>query len=111
MAFSRGLFPVGSDDKESTCNARDLGWTPGSGRSPAEGNGYQLQYSCLEKSMDRGDQRAIVHGVEKSQTGLSEHFHFFSHNFNKRLYLILDFNMSVTASKGTAIAVKTLGPK
>ena len=105
MSFSRRLFSVGSDGKESTCNARELGWTPGSGRSPAEGNGYQLQYSCLENSMDRGAQQAIVHVVEKSQTELSEHFHFFSDNFNKRLYLKLDFNMTLTASKGTAIAV------
>ena len=55
--------------------------------------------------MDRGAQQAIVHVVEKSQTELSEHFHFFSDNFNKRLYLKLDFNMTLTASKGTAIAV------
>ena len=41
--------------KESTCNARDLGFIPVLGRSPREGNGYPLQYSCLEKSMDRGD--------------------------------------------------------
>ena len=44
--------PDGSDGIESACNARDLGLTPGSGRSPREGNGYPLQYSCLENSMD-----------------------------------------------------------
>ena len=42
-----GGFPGGSDGKESACDARDLGSTPGSGRSPEEGNGYPLQYSCL----------------------------------------------------------------
>ena len=45
-------FPGGSDSKESACNAGDLGSVPGSGRSPGEGNGYPLQYSCLENSMD-----------------------------------------------------------
>ena len=47
-------FPGGSDGKESGCNAGDLGLIPGSGRSPGEGNGYPLQYSCLENSMVRG---------------------------------------------------------
>ena len=47
-------FPGGSDGKESACNARDLGSVPGLRRSPGEGNGYSLQYSCLENSMDRG---------------------------------------------------------
>ena len=54
--------------KESTCNARDLGFIPGLGRSPREGNGYPLQYSCLEKSMDRGAWWVTVPGVAKSQT-------------------------------------------
>ena len=44
----------GSDGKVSVCSAGDLGWIPGSGRSPGKGNGYLLQYSCLESSMDRG---------------------------------------------------------
>ena len=47
-------FPGGSDGKESACKVRDQGWIPGSGSSPGEGNGNQLQYSCLENSMDRG---------------------------------------------------------
>ena len=45
----------GSDGKESVCNAGDPGLTPGSGRSPGEGNGYPLLYSFLENSMDSGD--------------------------------------------------------
>ena len=45
--------PGGSDGKESACNAGDQGSIPGSGRSPGEGNGYPLQYSCLENSMHR----------------------------------------------------------
>ena len=63
-------FPGGSDDKESACNARDLGSIPGLGRSPGEGNSYPLQYSGLENSMD-----CIVHGVAKSQTQLND-FHY-----------------------------------
>ena len=47
-------FPGGSDGKESTCNAGDLGLIPGSERSPAEGNGNPLQYSCLGNPVDRG---------------------------------------------------------
>ena len=47
-------FPGGSEGKESTCNAGDPGSIPGLGRSPEEGNGNPLQYSCLENSMHRG---------------------------------------------------------
>ena len=63
-------FPGGSTGKESTCNVGDLGSIPGLGRSPGEGNGYPLQYSGLENSID-----CIVHGVAKSRTRLSD-FHF-----------------------------------
>jgi len=65
-------FPGGSDSKELPCNAGDLGSIPGSGRSPGEGNGYPLQYSCLENAMDRGAWGATVHGVAKSQTQRSD---------------------------------------
>ena len=64
-------FPVGSDDKESTCNVGDVDLFPGLGRSPGEGNGYPLQYSYLENSMDRGIWQATVRGVTKSWTGVS----------------------------------------
>ena len=47
-------FPGSSDGKESACNAGELGLIPGLGRSPGEGNGIPLQYSCLENPMDRG---------------------------------------------------------
>ena len=47
-------FLAGSDSKELACNAGDLGLIPGLGRSPGGGNGYPLQYSCLENPMDRG---------------------------------------------------------
>ena len=58
-------FPGGSDGKESVCNAGDLGSIPGLGRSPGEGNGNPLQYSCQEKSMDRGARQATVHGLAR----------------------------------------------
>ena len=61
-------FPGGSDGKASVCNAVDQGLTPGSGRSPGEGNGNPLQYSCLENPMDRGAWWATVHGAAKSRT-------------------------------------------
>ena len=64
-------FPGGSDGKESACNVGDLGSIPGLGRSPGEGNGYALQYSCLENPMDREAWWATVHGVAKNQTQLS----------------------------------------
>ena len=61
-------FPGGSDGKESACNAGDPASTSGLGRSPGEGNGNTLQFSCLENSMDRGGWQATVHGVAKSWT-------------------------------------------
>jgi len=67
MLLSVG-FPGGSDNKESACNAGDLGSIPGLGRSPGEGNGYPLQYSYLENSMNRGAWQATVHGVTRNQT-------------------------------------------
>ena len=54
--------------KESGCSGGDLGSIPGSGRSPRKGNGYQIQYSCLENSMDRGAWQATIYGVAKSRT-------------------------------------------
>ena len=58
-------FPGGSEGKVSACNVGDLGSVPGLGRSPGEGNGNPLLYSCLENSMDGG---AAVHGITKSCT-------------------------------------------
>ena len=65
-------FPGGSDDKESACNEGDLGLIPGWRRSPGEGNGYQLQYFCLENTRDRGAKQATVHGAAKGQKCLSD---------------------------------------
>ena len=64
-------FPGGSDGKEAACNAGDLGSVPGSGRSPGEGNGNPLLYSCLENSMGRVAWWVTVPGVTKR----TEHAH------------------------------------
>ena len=65
-------FPGGLDGKQSACNAGDRDSIPGSVRSPGDKNGNPLQCSCLGNPMDRGVWWAIVHGVEKSRTQLSD---------------------------------------
>ena len=70
-------FPHSSVSKESACNAGDPGLIPGLGRSPGEGNGNPLQYSCLENPMDRGAWRATVY--ELARVG---------HNLATRLLLL-----------------------
>ena len=65
--------------KNPPAKAGDAGSIPGSGRSPGEGNGNPLQYSCLENSMDREAWRATLHGVIKSQTRLSARAHTHTH--------------------------------
>ena len=75
-------------------SAGDLGSFPGSGRSPGEGNGNPLQYSCLENPMDREALQATVHAVAKSQTRLSDFTFTFtslwlSSDCIFKLYLIL----------------------
>ena len=72
-------FPGSSDGKASAYNAGDPGLIPGSGRTPGEGNGNPLQYSCLENLMDGAAWWAAVHGVAKSWTRLSD---FTSLHFN-----------------------------
>ena len=62
-------FPGGSEGKEFTCNAGDLGLIPWFGRSAEGEHGNPLQYSCLENPMDRGTWWATVHGVTRSWTG------------------------------------------
>ena len=56
-------FPSSLVDKESACNAEDLGSILGSGRTHGEGNGIPLHHSCPENPMDRGTWQATVHGV------------------------------------------------
>ena len=64
-------FPHSSVGEESACNAGDPGLIPESGRSPGEGNGSALQYSCLENLMDREAWQAIVHGVARVRHDLA----------------------------------------
>ena len=65
------LFPHSSVGKEFACNAGNPRSIPGWGRSPGEGNGNLLQYSCLEIPMDRGTWHAIVHGVARVRHDLA----------------------------------------
>ena len=64
-------FPHSLVSIESACNAGDLGSIPGLGRSPGEGNGNPVQYSCLENPMDRGAWQATVHGVARVRHDLA----------------------------------------
>ena len=83
-----------SDSEEFACNAGDLGSIPELGISPGEGNGYPLQYSCLENSMDRGVWLATVQWVTESWTWLSDLTHtfvFFSFSINYIYIYIYEF--------------------
>ena len=79
--LKKGL-PSWLDSKESLCSAGNPGLVPELGRSPGEGNGNRLQYSCLENPMDRGAWQATVHNIAKSRTRLSN-----SHTQMKKLRL------------------------
>ena len=65
VGFPRWLS--GKDSTSQSEHAGSVGWIPGLGRTLGEGNGYPLQYSCLEDSMDQGAWQATVYGVTKSQ--------------------------------------------
>ena len=83
-------FPGGSDGKVSACNVGDQGSIPESRRSPEEGTGNPLEYSCLENPTDRGAWQATVHGLAKSQTQLNNwhfHFHIFHHLWSTNYFL------------------------
>ena len=73
-------FPGGSEVKASASNAGDPGLIPGLGRSPGEGNGNPLQYSCLENPMDGGAWKATVHWGHK-ESDMTERLHFHFHFF------------------------------
>ena len=81
--------PGDSEGKVSACNVGDPGSIPGLGRSPGEGNGNPLQYSCLENSMDGGAWWATVHGATKSQARLSDF------TFTRNITLSLELNENV----------------
>ena len=75
--WSHQGFPGSSDGRVSACSAGDLGSIPGYGRSPGEGNGSPVQYSCLDNSLDRRAWQATVHGVTESDMTKRLHFLFF----------------------------------
>ena len=86
-------FPGGSEVKASASNVGDPGSVPGSGRSPGEGNGNPLQYSCLENPMDGEAWWAIVHGVAKSRTRLSDftiHYSLYINILTRKLIKLWD---------------------
>ena len=92
MSLSHIGFRKWLSGKESACNAgdaRDAGSIPESERSPGEGKGKPLQYSCLENSMDRGAWRATVHEFTKSGTWLSMHTCIFSGEFGINQLLLM----------------------
>ena len=88
-------FPGGSDGKASAYNAGDLASIPGLGRSPGEGNGNPLQYSCPENPMGGGAWQATVHGVAKSLTQLS----YFTFTFKLDLFQIYKANVTLKTKK------------
>ena len=96
-------IPCGSAGKESSCSVGELGSIPGLGRSPGEGKGYPLLYSALEKSMS-----CIVHGVTKSQTGLSD-FHFPLISFRLRPKIFTKFYKHLKNLLGLPLCPKTPG--
>ena len=83
--YQLGFTSGSSDSKESSSNVGDLGWIPGLGRFPGEGNGNPLQYSCLENSMDRGAWRSTVHGGPKELDMTERLTHQFS-NLGTQMY-------------------------
>ena len=88
-------FPGGSEVKASACNAGDLGSIPGLGRSPREGNGNPLQYSCLENPMDGGAWWATVHRVAKSRTWLTDLTNLSLHLGDKIFEMTLKLHFSM----------------
>ena len=91
-------FFGGSDSKESTCNIRHWSLIPGLWRSPEEGNGHPLQYSCLENSMNRGAWRATVHGVSKSQTWPSNLTLTITIHTYKYVYILIHIHINIVMS-------------
>ena len=80
-------FAAGSEGKEFTFNAVYQGSIIGSGRSLGGGNGYPLQCSCLENSMDRGAWKATVYEVAKSQTGMKQLTHTHTHTHLTHIHI------------------------
>ena len=98
-------YLLSSVGKKSACSVGELGSIPGLGRFLGEGNGYPLQYSCLENSMDRGTWWATAYGIAKNRTRLSDFRFTFSVGYMcicAQLYLIL-FNPMNYSLPGTPV--------
>ena len=87
ISWSLRPFSLVAQRLVSACNAGDPGSIPGLGRSPGEGNGNPLQYSCLENPMNGGAWWATVHGVAKSRTRLSDFTSLWPFWFGLRFYI------------------------
>ena len=91
--------PCVSGGKEPACNVGDHSSIPGLGGSPKEGNGYPLQYSCLENSTDRGTWQIKVHRVTKSQTWLNDsHIKLFTDSVSPSLTSLFRCNSHLIQS-------------
>ena len=91
-------FPGDSDSEESACQANDMSLIPGSGRSLRKQNGYPLQYSCLENSVDRGAWQALVHGSQRVRYNKGNnisHFKHTSHIFDDSQFPMLFTSFSL----------------
>ena len=82
-------FPGGSDDKESACSAGEAGLIPGSRRSPGEGNGNPLQYSCLENPRDRGAWWATSMGCKDSDMTERLNMHVYNADINSIFHRVM----------------------
>ena len=99
MCLHKMGFPGGSDGKESTHNAEDLGTIPGSGRFPGGGHGNPLQYSCLKNPVDRGAWQTTAQVIAKSQTRLSD----------KAQHTIIVFKENVTLRLKSSFMLSHIG--
>ena len=107
LGTSHHIFPGGWNGKESSCNAGNVGSIPGLGRSFGKGNGYPLQYSCLENLTDRGAWWATVHGVAKSQTS--------TQSLSRRLLLlfsryVMSYSLQLQELKHTRLSCPSPSP-
>ena len=102
LALGLPRWHSGKNPPANAGDARDVGSTPGSGRSPGREHGNPLQYSCLENSMDRGAWWATVHGVTKSRTWLSD-------GACKYQYVCYSCRMNSASTRGVEVFVKHPG--
>ena len=110
MCWASQVEPVVKTLPANAEDASNMGWIPGSGRSPGEGNGKPLQYSCLENSMDRGAWQAAVHGVARSRWGLSLGTHTLPRAYAVSSVCEPSFCRRPGCYTGTVCGYKIIGP-